>query len=583
VLSAVPAGALAPRPDLPVTNRFSSHSRTERLIAAGRVALAAFSLLAWRLDPSEPARYARRAYGLLNAYVLYALILFASLWVLRQLPNWWKLAMQILDLAAFLVFMYFTEGPGSPFFMYFTFSLACATLRWQWRGTLWTAVAAIPAFLAMGLYASEVLHDPAFQLNRFIVRSAYLVIVAVLLGYLGTDQEKLTTERSRLAAWPRRGAGEALAVVRELLDHAAGILQAPRMLMIWDEREEPWTRVARRSDDKFDLSEEPLGTLGPLVIEPLTGKSFLCANAGSDTAQVVVASRGGAKTEWKGPPLDAGLQARFGIGPVLSWSLHGEAIEGRLFALDKPGMTWDDLVLGQIVARLAVARMDHLALRERMREAAAAEERIRLSRDLHDGLLQSLTGVALQLQVSRRLLDRDPSEARERLAEIQAAIASEQRDLRSFVNRLKPAPLTESAGWDLGRRLEEVCNRIERQWGLRVKLSSQGLADELPPPVSEDVFRIVHEALVNAARHAGASSLGVDVSSSAGAVFITVTDDGRGFSFHGTHDLATLQKFKAGPITLKERISALGGDLVISSSKSGSRLSISLPLPQTVA
>lgn len=579
--SAVPAGAVALCPDLPVINRFSAHSRAERLIAAGRVALASFSLLAWRLDPSQPARYAETAYRLLNAYVAYALILFALLWFLRQLPNWWKFAMQILDLLAFLVFMYFTEGPGSPFFMYFTFSLACATLRWQWRGTLWTAVVAIPAFLAMGLYASEVLRDPAFDLTRFIVRSAYLVIVAVLLGYLGTDQEKLTTERSRLAAFPRRGAGEELTVVRELLDHAAGILQAPRMLMIWDEREEPWTRVALRSDDKFDLSDEPLGTFGSLVVEPLTRKSFLCADAGGDAAQVVAASHG-ARTEWKGQPLDASLQARFGIGPVLSWSLNGEAIEGRLFALDKAGLTWDDLVLGQIVARLAVTRMDHLALRERMREAAAAEERVRLSRDLHDGLLQSLTGIALQLQVSRRLLDRDPSEARERLAEIQESIATEQRDLRSFVNRLKPTPLTESAGWDLRLRLVDVCNRIERQWGLRVKLNSQGLTDELPPNVSDDVFRIVHEALVNAARHAGASSLEVDVSRSAGAVFITVTDDGRGFSFHGTHDLATLQKFKAGPITLKERISALGGDLVISSSKSGSSLSISLPLPQTV-
>ena len=563
-------------------NRFSSHSRAERLIAGGRVALAAFSLLALRLDPSEPARYAPVAFTLLIAYVAYALVLLDLLWFIRKFPNWWKIATHILDLAAFLVFMYFTEGPNSPFFMYFTFSLACATLRWQWRGTLWTAVVAIPVFLGMGFYASQVLRDSAFDLNRFIVRSSYLVVVAALLGYLGTYQERLDTERSRLAAWPRREAGEKLVVVRELLDHAATILQAPRMLMIWEEPEEPCALVARRSDGKFNVSDEPLGAFGPMVVESLVGRSFFSTDAGSDGTGLIIAPSG-ERVEWKGAPLDQRLQARFGIGPVLSWSLHGQAIDGRLFALDKPGMTWDDLVLGEIVAELAVARMDHLALRERLREAAAAEERIRLSRDLHDGLLQSLTGVALQLQVSRRLLDRDPNAARELLAEIQASIAGEQHDLRSFVNRLKPAPPPESARWDLRLRLEEVCNRIERQWGLQVKLSSQGLNDELHPSVSDDVFRIVHEALVNAARHAQASSLGVDVSRSAGAVFITVTDDGRGFSFHGTHDLATLRKFKAGPITLKERISALGGDLVISSSKSGSRLSISLPLPQTVA
>lgn len=563
-------------------SRFSSHSRAERLIAAGRVALAAFSLLALRLDPSEPARYALIANILLSAYAAYALVLLNLLWFVRKFPNWWKLATHILDLAAFLAFVYFTEAPNSPFFMYFTFSLACATLRWQWRGTLWTAVVAMPAFLAMGFYAGEVLRDPAFGLNRFIVRSAYLAVVAALLGYLGTSQERLKTERSRLAAWPQRDGGEAPGLVRELLDHAAEILQAPRMMMIWEEPEEPWTRVASRSDGKFDLSDEPLGAFGPLVDAHLAGKSFLCADAGSDGAPVLIASRD-EKEEWKGSPLDQRLQARFGIGPVLSWSLHGQAIEGRLFALDKPGMTRDDLALGEVVAGLAVARMDHLAFRERLREAAAAEERIRLSRDLHDGLLQSLTGIALQLQVSRRLLESDPHAAKERLAEIQASIAGEQRDLRSFVNRLKPAPPDGSAGWDLRPRLEEACNRIERQWGLRVKLSSQGLNDELPAPVSDDVFRVVHEALVNAARHAEASSLRVDISRSAGAVFITVEDDGHGFSFQGTHDLATLQKFKAGPITLKERIAALGGDLVISSSKSGSRLSISLPLPQTVA
>ncbi|HJW14734.1 MAG TPA: sensor histidine kinase, partial [Thermoanaerobaculia bacterium] len=380
----------------------------------------------------------------------------------------------------------------------------------------------------------------------------------------------------------RSGGGEALGAVRELLDHAAGILQAPRMVMVWEELEEPWARVACRSDGKFDLSLEPLGTFGALVAGDLVGRSFLCADAGSDGTSVLIAS-GDGKEEWKGRPLDSRLQARFGIGPVLSWSLRGQAIEGRLFALDKPGMTLDDLVLGEIVAGLAAVRMDHLALRERLREAAAAEERIRLSRDLHDGLLQSLTGIALQLQVARRELERDPRAAKDRLEEIQASIAGEQRDLRGFVNRLKPAPPDESAGRGLPFRLEEVCQRIERQWGLHVKVSCEGLDDSLPSSVSDDVLRIVNEALVNAARHAEASYLVVEVALSAGEVFITVADDGHGFSFQGTHDLVTLQKMKAGPITLKERISALGGDMVISSSALGSRLAISLPLPRTVA
>jgi len=563
-----------------MVRRSTTHGRAELLIAACRVALAVFSVLAIRLDPSGPARYAGSTRALLGAYLAYALAALATLWGPWKLPGWWKVGTQAIDIAVFLVLMDFTNGPSSPFFVYFTFSLACATLRWQWRGTLWTAVVAITAFLLTGLYASQILRDPAFDLNRLVMRSAYLVVVAALLGYLGTSQERLRTERSRLAAWPRTDSGQDIALVRELLDHAVEILQAPRVLMIWEETDKPRLRVASRSDGGFDLSEEPAGTFGPLVAEPLAGRNFLSMDAGDESAGVLISSRG-ARTEWKGFPLDPALQARFGIRAALSWRLNGQAIEGRLFALDKSRMTGDDLVLGEIVAGLVVARMDHFALRERLREAAAAEERIRLSRDLHDGLLQSLTGVALQLQVSRRVLDRDPQAAKERLAEIQAAIASEQRDLRAFVNRLKPEASGRASGDNLRHRLEEVCNRIGRQWGLRVKLSSQPMADELPVSVADDVFRIVHEALVNAARHAEATSLRVEVSRTVDSVFITVADDGHGFSFRGTYDLVTLQEIKAGPITLKERVSALGGDLVISSSESGSRLSISLPLQQT--
>jgi signal transduction histidine kinase len=561
-------------------DRFLSHSQAERIIAVGRISLAPFALLASRLDPSEPAKYARTTSLLLSSYLGYAVVLFALFWILRRLPAWWPASTHVFDLGVFLILMYFTEGPDSPFFVYFTFSLVCATLRWQWRGALWTATIAISAFLLLGVYASRILRDPGFDLNRFIARGSYLVVVAGLLGYLGVHQERLSAEKSQLAAWPRNEAAELRALVAELLDRSAKILDAPRMLMIWEVPGEPLMRVARRSEGRFELTDEPLAAFGSLVAKPLAGTSFLCADAGSGNVSVTVNSPGGTRL-WETAPLDPALRARFGIGAVLSWSLRGQAIEGRLFALDKTGMTPDDLVLGEIVAGLAVARMDQFALQEQLRVAAATEERIRLSRDLHDGLLQSLTGLALQLQVSRRLLESEPNAARELLSEIQASIASEQRDLRAFVLRLKPAPPAGREGWSLRLRLEEMCNRIERQWGLRVKLSSEDLACEQPAEISDNVLRIVHEALVNAGRHAEASCLQVNVARDADAMRITVDDNGHGFSFRGTYDLATLQRMKAGPITLKERISWLGGDLVISSSEAGARLDIRLPLPGT--
>lgn len=183
-------------------SHYSPQHRAERLIAAGRVVLVAFSLLPIHLDPSQPAKYSKLAHHLLVAYAVYALLLVLLVWrsdaTLGRLP----LITHAFDLAVFSVFIYFTEGSASPFFVYFVFSLLCATLRWRWRGTLWTAVAALAAFIGIGVYAAEVLRDPSFELNRFIIRSVYLAVVAILLGYLGAYQQRLSSEMSKLAAWP---------------------------------------------------------------------------------------------------------------------------------------------------------------------------------------------------------------------------------------------------------------------------------------------------------------------------------------------------------------------------------------------
>jgi hypothetical protein len=115
-------------------------SRAARLIATGRVVFAAVSLFAIWLDPAAPAKYAEITYTLLVAYVLYALLLAAIVWRVDAPLRGVCWITHAGDLLMFSIFMYLTEGPTSPFFVYFLFSLLCATLYWQWRGIMWTAV-----------------------------------------------------------------------------------------------------------------------------------------------------------------------------------------------------------------------------------------------------------------------------------------------------------------------------------------------------------------------------------------------------------------------------------------------------------
>lgn len=559
---------------------YSPTSRQERLIGAGRIVLAASSLLAVWLDPSEPAKYAQTAYGLLAAYLAYAAVVALAVTRSGGVPRGWRLGTHAVDLVFFSLFIYFTAGPSSPFIAYFVFALVCATVRWQWRGTLWTAVASLVAFVGAGYYFGEVLQDPAFELRDFIIRGVYLAVVAVLLGYLGAHEARVRREMSALAVWPREAEADADSVLGEVLPYAGGILGVSEVLAVWTEGDEPWVHLAAWREGRLVRSREAPDACEPLVPEPLAGATFLCSDLAERPPSVLLAAPGGHE-RWSGEPLHPELARRFPAESLLSAPLRGEAVEGRLFFLGKRRMTSDELLLAEVVAAVVRERLEHLHLTDRLGRTAATEERIRLARDLHDGVLQSMTGFALRLEAVRRQLDEDPAGARESLEEVQRLIALDQRDLRFFIQELKPASEgADGGGRELVGRLEELAHRIEREWGLKVELDGGGLARPVPERLGREVYLLVREALVNAARHGEASSVVVRLGEGPHeSVAITVTDDGRGFPFEGRYADRALAELDLGPKSLRERVAALRGSLTVESGPAGASVGMLLPTP----
>src|SRR5690606_17020354 len=162
-------------------------------------------------------------YGLLVAYLVYSLALAAVVWREKASRPAQGLISHCFDLVFFSAFTYFTSGPASPFIAYFVFSLVCATLRWQWRGTLWTAVASLATCSALGVYFSEILDDPGFELNEWVIRGVYMAVVAFLLGHLGRHEQRTREEIALLAAWPSPPAGSTTDRLAPLLEHVARI------------------------------------------------------------------------------------------------------------------------------------------------------------------------------------------------------------------------------------------------------------------------------------------------------------------------------------------------------------------------
>jgi signal transduction histidine kinase len=232
----------------------------------------------------------------------------------------------------------------------------------------------------------------------------------------------------------------------------------------------------------------------------------------------------------------------------------------------------------QRISMIAVARPGETArTREAHLSREMAEFRLATALELHDGILQMLTGAAFQIAVARRVLRADPDRAEEVLAELGRSVAAEQREMRLFVDEIRGSPPLE-AGWDgLAGRIEEMLERVSAAWGIRTA-TEISLPEGLAPDTERIVFRIVQEATLNTARHGGARSVEVRICVEAGTILLEVRDDGHGFPFQGEFDDRALKERRLGPLSLKHRVAAAGGTIAIVSTHAGATVSMRIPL-----
>jgi signal transduction histidine kinase len=397
-----------------------------------------------------------------------------------------------LDLAIFAIVVYATGGAGSPFFGFLLITPFGAANLYGRRGMLWAGCGTLATYLLIVLATGHVALDP----RLVIVRLGLLILIGAVMIRRAEMEQRTNADLESLAAWPRVAAADRDAGVRMLLEHAAATLRTPRVLLAWSERDGA-EYVARYERGQFTLDEDTV-----------------------DGAGIAFTSQTAA---------------------------------GRLLA---EGMDPDDLRLANIVTQLIGTGLDQMNFVEMMREGVANEERLRLSRDLHDGLLQSLGGLALYVKTGR-------------LDVVLEQLIEAQRSLREFVDGLRPELLRRR---DLLRaRLSRVAHSIELQWRVPVELDPSGDVDALEMRRADDVVALVTEALTNAARHAGAKSIRATVAVEDSRVCIDVVDDGRGFPRHGRLESAHL------PWSLRERVTAIGGELAVESSPRGARVEIRLP------
>lgn len=279
------------------------------------------------------------------------------------------------------------------------------------------------------------------------------------------------------------------------------------------------------------------------------------------------------------------------VAPVLTRSRALGTIS--LYASRVAAFTEDDERLLTILASQAALAIENAHLFDSQRRArmvaelqrerlkiltdrlvvAQEDERLRISRELHDEAGQALTSLKISLDLLRSELAMEQEPMRARLSDLSALTGKTMENLRALAHDLRP-PGLDTFGLDVA--LEGLCRDFAARTGLSVTYSGEELP-ELPTAIALSLYRFTQEALTNIAKHAEAQTVSVQLRRENGALSLTIVDDGRGFAYE-----PDAKGQGVGLVSMQERLDLLNGVLDIHTAPGeGARLTARVPLDTT--
>jgi signal transduction histidine kinase len=559
----------------------------ERILAAARVALAVSSFGAIRLSSAPAFQHDGLVQFLLLLYSGHAFALLALVYVRRTVSSRFTRAVHAGDVLWSAVICLFTNGLASPFFLYFIFASLAAAFRWGIRQALLTMLAALVAILgtviALANFPLGANIARAVTLETLLLRTVYLVTFAWLIGYLAESEKRRQAEAlsiSQVSAKARVDAGmkgTLQATMRELLRIFDGrelwlvASEAGHPANLW--RVEMSPGVGEVVFTWRQLEDSEADAYAVAMSEDCAGASW---QKGQSASTDTVDNEG---TLHRGPRcyLSSAFVRQHPFQRLLA---SGVAFPphtvGRVFMFEPRlggGPKSQLRFLQQLTSRVAPGVYNVYLLR-RLRSRVAAVERARVARELHDGVVQSLHGLAFRLFAMRTSTGVDPKQ-REELLEMQALVQKENAVLRSLIQQLKPLDFDPR---HLVEFLTGLIDRFRYDTGIAAEFVCDVGDIVLPPSTCREIAGIVQEALANVLKHSGAEKVMVRLGSHKADWLLIIEDDGRGFEFSGRRSQLELEKMRSGPSVIRERVRAIGGDLTIDSKPGqGARLEIRFP------
>jgi signal transduction histidine kinase len=570
------------------TGRF--YVRTERVLAVGRAFLTVTALVAIYLDPTEPTRLQSTTYAVLLGYAVYSLAILATVNAATRMGGRQALVLHGLDMLWTSVLTAVSEGPVSPFFLFFLFVVVASAYRWGLRETLATTVVTIVIFLVeTALAASGPLHAVwlgaiDFELNRTILRVAYLLLTGVLLGYLAQQQKASQAELAVVAAAARQshislGLGGSVTALARTLRSA---FRASAVVVVV--RDAATSRVLQfrlaGASEPATIRRSELTTAAAATwLFPDFGRAWLATlGESSPGARQIRSTEPDAwrlKRQAAELPDDIAAFGPFSTVSVVNLGLaHEWQARAYLFDVSDRDGSERHLHFLEDLADHMTPGLTNVFLMRRLRARAGAAERARVARELHDGSIQALFGIEMKLEAIRRESNPAPAALDAELTEIQELIRHEVHALRDLMQALRPIEIDSAE--PLGDVLAGIVERFRRDTGISARFVSGGERVVLPAERALELVRIVQEALVNVRKHSQAGNVLVRLTADPdGRCALLIEDDGRGFGFEGRLASRDLEARRIGPAMIKERARLASADLAVDSTPgAGARIEL---------
>ncbi len=467
-----------------------------------------------------------------------------------------------------------TGGWSTPYYLYAFSPLLAAAFFFQMRGALWSAAGMAALFVAAGLWGAT----PDQNGLRLVAQVVGFFLIAGTFGYAAALLARLQASHAELNRMHRdlevihsltlalQSASDITEVEERVLTAVTGDLGFPQaVIALVDQAERVITSWLGKARDGHALFAGGLPHPARIPLAPEAGLIAQCLLDGQ--------SRLSAR-----PPLTSDEQVNryldakpYHLFPML---LREHAVGVLLVDASEVEEPVRLESLRAIAGQAAVAVGTTMLCIDRAQRLAIQDERIRIAREIHDTVSQSLFGITFSLDACIKLLPGQADTVQAELANLQALAQATRDELRHSILDLWPSELTaERFVADLRRYVSGAC----RAGGLEVEIDVHGDFGLLSARAKRSLYRIAQEALNNVVRHAGASRAQVCLNVLNGQAMLAVRDNGRGFDPQVAM-AREIDRERFGLLGIRDRAASLGGTSeVISQPGAGAAVLVAIP------